>query len=260
MFINALLSFCMQVLCTVVVIFAGGFAISFCNRRFYANFGSDARKVCYATGFIGTPVHELSHALFCVLFGHKITEMKLFQISDDGTLGYVAHSYNPRNLYQRLGNFFIGVAPILVISTLLFFLSKWLMPAFSSTVASVAGSLNLSDFGSFFGALGSIFLAFFAQIGTWQWWVFLLIGVFLSLHMTLSGADLKGSVSGLVVLLVGLLIVDLALAFLGGSLLSVFTGWMMMAGGYLVCFLTMALLISVIMVLVSTLIRTFIRR
>ena len=113
------LSFVLQVVFTVGLIFLFGWLISLCNRRFYANFGKFGRAVCYITGIVGTPVHELSHAFFCVLFGHHITEMRLFRISDDGTLGYVNHSYDRKNLYQQTGNFFIGVAPIVVISALL---------------------------------------------------------------------------------------------------------------------------------------------
>ena len=29
-------------------------------------------------GWLGTIIHELGHALFCLIFRHKITEMKLF--------------------------------------------------------------------------------------------------------------------------------------------------------------------------------------
>ena len=45
-------------------------------------------------GWLGTIIHELGHALFCIIFRHKITEMKLFDPDPEtGTLGYVQHTY-----------------------------------------------------------------------------------------------------------------------------------------------------------------------
>ena len=58
-------------------------------------------------GWLGTPVHELGHALFALLFGHKITAIKLFSPNPTaGTLGYISHTWNKKNLYQVMGNFF----------------------------------------------------------------------------------------------------------------------------------------------------------
>ena len=90
-----------QLLSFVGIVYLVGFIISILNRAFYSLVGN-TRATVYATGFIGTPIHEISHALMCILFGHRIVEMKLFQIdSDDGTLGYVKHTSNPRNIYQQ---------------------------------------------------------------------------------------------------------------------------------------------------------------
>lgn len=69
-------------------------------------------KAIYMSAWIGTPIHELSHALFCFVFGHKIQRIVLFNPDKRGTLGYVTHSYNNRNLWQVMGNFFIGIAPL----------------------------------------------------------------------------------------------------------------------------------------------------
>ena len=49
-------------------------------RNFQRSFGSKALMV---TGFIGVPIHELSHAIFALLFGHKVNEIKLLQKPDE---------------------------------------------------------------------------------------------------------------------------------------------------------------------------------
>ncbi len=93
---DILIAFLIQIGSTIGLIILFGFIINIVTKIFYSNFGSKALTVCKATGVFGTPVHELSHALFCLLFGHTIVELKLYAPNDDhGTLGYVNHTYNP---------------------------------------------------------------------------------------------------------------------------------------------------------------------
>ena len=72
-------------------------------------------------GWLGTIIHELGHAFFCIVFRHKITEMKLFDPDPEtGTLGYVQHTYEPSSPYQTAGNFFVGIGPILIGAALIY--------------------------------------------------------------------------------------------------------------------------------------------
>lgn len=79
----------------------------------------------YLFGFIGVSVHEFSHYIFCILFKHKITDVKFFKPNwDTGVLGYVNHSYNTKSLFQSIGQVFISIAPMIVGSSLIILLSK----------------------------------------------------------------------------------------------------------------------------------------
>lgn len=258
---NIVIAFLTQILYTLGGLLLFGFLIALCNKLFYRNMGVLGNAACYITGFIGTPVHECSHALFCVIFRHKINEIKLFQISSsDGTLGYVSHSYNEKNIYQRIGNFFIGVAPILVISTLLFLLTHLLVPNVAITISNGAQGLasnGIAALPSFFLNLGSTFLS---CIGTWQFWCFLLLGIFLALHMTLSDADIKGAKEGLLLLSIALLVVDVLLGIISTSALSAFTAVLLLLASYVNAFLLFGLIISLLAVTVSLIIRRIAKR
>ena len=122
----------------------------------------------------GVMVHEIGHALFCVIFRHKIVEMKLFSPEEDGTLGYVNHSYNPNSFYQRIGNFFIGTGPIWFGIIVLCFVSWMLLP-------------NEMNIGNFFSA---------AFWGRWQSYIWLYLALTIASHITLSPPDLKGAADG----------------------------------------------------------------
>src|SRR3989338_501064 len=66
------------------------------------------------TAWFGTPLHEFGHIIFAKIFRHRVEEISLFRPNKTtGTLGHVSHSYNPKSLYQQIGNFFIGGAPMI---------------------------------------------------------------------------------------------------------------------------------------------------
>ena len=259
MFGQILLCFVLQVIFTVGFIVLFGLIIAQCNKKFYMNFGKYGRAVCYITGFIGTPVHELSHAAMCLVFGHRIRDIKLFSISPtDGTLGYVNHSYNRRNIYQNIGNFFIGVAPVVVISAILYGLACWLLPDFTADLNTFS-YVGSDRAGHSLYNMWRVTANFFAAAASWQWWVFLLLGIFLALHMTLSPADIKGARSGILFLLAILLISDIIIGYISANALEHFTSFMMSAGISFLCFMTLSLIISLIAVAISYIFR-FLRK
>jgi len=174
-----------------------------------------------ATGWIGTPVHELGHALFCLIFRHKIVEMKLFSPnSTDGTIGYVNHSYDKASIYQRIGNFFIGVGPIIFGAVVLYAALYYLLPNAKEVMAGidaqskVMAHANQSSFGAIFDSLRGTAIATLDSLFTWSnfshllFWVFLYIAVCVSSHMELSPPDIKGALSGLITIVLFFLLVN----------------------------------------------------
>ncbi|KFI12033.1 hypothetical protein F0223_23740 [Vibrio coralliilyticus] len=77
-----------------------------------------ACRVYHCFGLVGTPIHELSHLVMALCFGHRITAVKLFSWS---TPAYVCHSYNRLSTIQVAGNFFIAMAPFLVTMALAYY-------------------------------------------------------------------------------------------------------------------------------------------
>ena len=239
-----------------------GFLISLLNRLFYG-LVDHSQGVCYATGFIGTPIHELSHALMCVVFRHKIDEIKLFQIDDEnGVLGYVRHSYNPKNIYQRIGNYFISVAPIVCGTAVLFLLIKLLLPqTFDLMSAYVSAYANHAKYGLTMQNVNYLIGAFqgmatallYSYTLGWQFWVFVALALCIALHQNMSGADIKNSLSALPILIILLAVVNVALYYALPSAYLAFVSAMNTAGGFLVCGLLLALVCSLIPLTVALL-------
>jgi hypothetical protein len=174
----------------------------------------------FLTGWIGTPVHELGHAIFCVLFRHKILEINLYSPdSRDGTLGFVNHSYNPASIWQRIGNLFIGVGPIILGSFVLFLLFYFLVP---NSKMIIDGLLLQRQDLTTGGASGSIVsdlrnITYLILTGLFQpsnfsdyrFWIFLYLAMSISSHMELSPADLSSAGSGFLSLVIFFLGINL---------------------------------------------------
>ena len=141
----------------------------------------------------GVMIHEIGHAIFCLIFRHKIVEMKLFSPEEDGTLGYVNHSYNPNSFYQRIGNFFIGTGPIWFGVAVLCLISWLLLP----------DEMQISDFFS---------LNFWRR---WQSYIWLYLALTIASHITLSPPDLAGSVDGGIAIMATALLGFLLLGWCG---------------------------------------------
>jgi len=160
-------------------------------------------------GWLGTMVHELGHAVFCVIFRHRINKMKLFSLNPmSDKLGYVNHSYNPKSLYQSVGNFFIGIGPILFGSVVIYGLSRLLLQLdiLQSIEALRIQSMNadvweysLQAIASVWNGVRMLYTGLFTGENLTDWRVYLfLYAVFcIGSSITLSPADMKGAGRGL---------------------------------------------------------------
>ena len=257
-----LINFLYQVIFSIGIIVIFGFIIALCRRGFCAIVGYSGPRILLATGIVGTPIHELSHALLCIVFGHRVVEMKLFiPNSPDGTLGYVNHSYNPKNIYHQIGNFFIGIAPILGGSGVLLLLMMWLTPTtFDSVMGALGGMPAFTDFGSvleYLGALWEMITHIFnpANFSDWHWWVFIVLAFMIASHMELSGADIKGGIKGLFILLGLILAMDIVLFFVSLDALGAVTLGMTTFGLYIVGFLLISAVFSLAMLVLALIVR-----
>lgn len=255
-FINILF----QTIYIVGLIFLTGFIISIMNRLFYKLLNGN-KTVCYVTGFLGTPVHELSHALMCLIFMHKIEGIKLFQIdSENGVLGYVNHSYNKKNLWAVIGNYFIGVAPIFCGSILVYFMVRYLLPQsyeeINVYIQDFMILLETASFADSFSYLVAMSAGIVKSMLTGiseggYWWLFMILVMCLALHMNLSEEDIKCAVSSVALIIVILIIVNLILGFAAQSAYSSYVLWMNAAGGFLAGTMTLSIMYSIAYVLMA---------
>lgn len=209
----------------------------------------------YGTGLIGTPIHETSHLLMCLVFFHKVNAVKFFQINDeDGVLGYVNHSWNPRNIYQQIGNYFIGVAPIAVGTLIIYFGMQYFLPNTFSQISTYFKEFSflpsdgiMNIFGNVFTLFGGMMKSMFAEFSIgWKWWVFMLVSLCIAIHMSLSGADIKGSLVAIPLMIVLLLAVNLVLGLIPFGIYDDFLGVMSFGSSFLLCTLILSLVLSVL--------------
>ena len=210
-----------QLLSLLGLLFVVGLILYFLARFTRNAFAAaSARKLdVFVTGWICTPVHELSHALFCLVFGHRITDIKLFRPnSSDGSLGYVKHTYNSKNIYHRIGNLFIGAGPVILGALALYGLIHLLLPNTASLgIIKTANGLQVThvkDLGMHWQSILSTAQTMLEQLfraenfSQVSFWIFLYISASIASHMELSPADLKGMMKGLLSLTLLLLVLN----------------------------------------------------
>jgi hypothetical protein len=218
-------------------------------------------------GAPGVVVHEVGHAFFCIVFGHKITRMKIFEPNpQEDTLGYVEHIYDPDNLYHRIGNFFIGTGPIWFGTAVLYLMSYFILDAsVFNAIYDINISIDTLSSWSGFLLVGQKTLSVIEAVvknifsnphllTDWKFYVFIYLTFVIGSHITLSPPDIKGAVSGFITLVIVLLVFNFFTSFMGdfsivfvrhlSKTYTVFLGFMLYA-------IVMSILISLILLVLS---------
>jgi len=240
---------------------------SFVNRRASRYLG---RAYYLLFGWLGTAVHELGHAAFCLLFAHRITDIKLFDFApSDGSLGYVRHSYDRSSLYQRAGNFFIGIGPIVFGTLVVIAAARWLLGAevlarmhpaawdgglAQSPAAWVALARHVAAGAG--QALGALLVP--GRLADWRPWAFLYIAFTVGSSISLSADDLKGAASGFATIVLLILIGNLATLWWGDVLgpgVAVLAGWLAVAYAAMLFALAVNALAALVVLVVPGLLR-----
>lgn len=162
------------------------------------------------TALIGTPVHELGHYLFCKIFRHRVQSVSLYQPNErTGALGSVEHTYNPRSIYQKIGNFFIGAAPLIWGSLALVLLFRFVLPH-SEVVLPTVRNLSLETPKTFLTDVRLIGQSIFSQENFYsvQFWVWLYISFAIAVHLAPSTEDQKTMWRGLFWIILLLILVN----------------------------------------------------
>jgi hypothetical protein len=198
------------------------------QNRACRSFGT--RRYLIFFGGLGTIVHEGSHALACLVFGHRVDDIKWFDIDEaDGTLGAVLHSYDRNSLYQLIGNFFIGIAPLIGGTLFVYYAARYLI---GTDVFAAMPTLDITGktFGSWESAsalLSSVWTGAQGVFGSlltwkhvldWRFLVFLFLSFSVGSSIALSPADLTGAADGLGALIGVLLIFNFFTAWMDGFL------------------------------------------
>ena len=143
-----------------------GLAVWGCRQLYCLFVGEDAgRPLILAASALSTPLRELGHAMMAVLTFHRIEDFCLLNVYDpDGELGFVEHSYNPRNPVAVLGNFFYALGPVVtgLGAVLLVFLVCFhgVLPPFFEEIAA------LGEAGAGFGAYAKAALSLIPKMFT----------------------------------------------------------------------------------------------
>ena len=201
----------------LLVLLLFGYVMGLTRQAVWRNIRKNNRGTLFLEllNLTGVPVHELSHLFFALLFGYHIDDICLYRRirtarKHGGTLGYVRMHFDKTGSLQSLrrdvGQFFIGIGPLLLPPALLFALGRLLPASLRSLPAAFQRGPEY-----FFKVLQQLDGADIIIL-----FVYLYVMISVSLNMELSRQDLHMAVKGLLAL---------ELIFFILSVVFFLTGW-----------------------------------
>ena len=176
---------------------------------------------------IGTMFHELSHALFCLIFHHKIIEINLLSYDPQATsLGYVSHQWDKTSFYQSAGNFFIGLAPLFT-GLVAYFLGNELFSGYGiatpSVVHTAAGTgvvyadelpyMLMSMIHSVYRGMLQLFVI--GNLKNIWFYPYVLFSITIAYAVAPSFSDLRGAFSGMLALIALIVLANVVMHVFG---------------------------------------------
>jgi hypothetical protein len=194
-------------------------------------------------GWIGTPIHELSHYIMCILFRYEILDMKLFRPikgKKDGLLGYVTYRTRSNNLHQKIGEFFVGIAPMIGGSLIIYGLFRLLMSNLYTNLISI-NDFNLNNI---------MDVIIHTEYNIPKLILFLILSISISMHMSISKEDLKNAIYGIFWLEIIIVILSVIFTLINISVTSIIVSIMIML---ISCFMV-GLIADIITLIVTSII------
>lgn len=208
-----------------------------------------------AFGMLGSTIHEIAHALAAAIFGHRIRQFRPLVLNPNApVLGYVAHEYSQGNLYNYLGLFFIGIAPVLF-GPLVIFLASYML--FYDEIGLFLRSLAFDPDGptSVVGhvlASSARFLGFLfspRHLLDWRLYVFLYIAFAVGSSVRLSPPDIRAARLGCITFIILLFMFNLVLLPIGVASESTFA-WLSPYYTYFYVILVFVMLLNLLAVVI----------
>lgn len=223
------------------------------------------RKGILVTGIVGVPIHEMSHFLACKLFGHDVEKVELFRPSkskSDGVLGRVVHSRNKGNVYKMIGDFFIGTAPVIIGSFIVYVLIKFYLGSeftIFNMIIDIEKSLEMIENLDLFKFLVHIVMAgintLFLIISSPSLFsikgIVLLFAIYsICIHLSLSRADIENSKSAIPIVVLIIVLCTVIFGLMGID----FSGKFIRLVTYMFLIMTTCIIISIPVTVLSMMI------